>query len=127
MKSDPNWLALPGKILLASLFSGAAMAQTPRPEDAAGFAVCAGCGAFLVIIPLLIIALNIAFLVWVAKDAKARGMDTPALWMIVVLMTSFIGLIVYLFSRPAGNLVPCRQCGKRRLEASAVCPTCGNP
>ena len=103
------------------------MAQTPRPEDAAGFAVCAGCGAFLVIIPLVIIALNIALLVWVAKDAKARGMDTPALWMIVVLMTSFIGLIVYLFSRPAGNLVPCPHCGNRRLEASAVCPTCGNP
>jgi hypothetical protein len=39
--------------------------------------------------------------------------------------TSVIGLIVYLFSRPPGLLVPCPHCGKKRMEGSATCPHCG--
>jgi hypothetical protein len=75
---------------------------------------------------LAIPVLHIALLVWVARDARARGMDGAALWMILVLFTGVIGLIIYVFSRPQGNLVRCPRCGNRKLEASARCPTCGN-
>ncbi|HEX7516049.1 MAG TPA: PLD nuclease N-terminal domain-containing protein [Chthoniobacterales bacterium] len=73
------------------------------------------------------IALSIALLVWVARDAKNRGMDNSVMWMILVFFTSFIGLIIYIFSRPQGNLVACPSCKNKRLEVSAKCPHCGNP
>src|SRR5437867_9530914 len=44
-------------------------------ETAAGCAACGTLGGFMLLIPLGILALNIALLVWVNKDAKARGMD----------------------------------------------------
>jgi len=72
------------------------------------------------------IALNIALLVWVARDAKSRGMDSAVLWMILVMVTGVIGLVIYLFSRPQGDLVKCIHCGNGRLQASAKCPHCGN-
>lgn len=104
------------------------LAQQPQPgEAAAGLAACAGCGTVLIVIPLAFIAINIALLVWVARDARSRGMDTPALWMILVLATSFIGLIIYLLARPQGNLIACPHCGNRRMQVSAICPTCKNP
>ena len=77
-------------------------------------------------IPIIVLALNIALLVWVARDAKSRGMDSAALWMILVMCTSFIGLVIYIFSRPQGALVQCAHCNNNRLEASAKCPHCGN-
>src|SRR5262245_23257118 len=76
-------------------------AQRSRPAspgDPRGFA-CASCVVVL-IIPFAILALNIALLVWVARDAKARGMDSAALWMILVMFTSVIGLLIYILSRP---------------------------
>lgn len=88
---------------------------------AAGCAVC----STVIAIPIAIIVLDIAMLVWVARDAKARGMDSAVLWMILVLFTSFIGLIIYLLSRPQGNTVPCSNCGNKRLQASVKCPHCG--
>jgi hypothetical protein len=105
-------------------------AQPSKPgEDAAACAACGTCGALtggMILIPIVIFALNIALLVWVARDAKARGMDSAVLWMILVMLTSVIGLVIYLFSRPQGNLIACAHCRNRRLEASARCPHCGN-
>ena len=92
-------------------------------EDAAGAAFCAGCGALFIVIPILLIAVHIWMLVWVARDARSRGLD-PAMWVILVVLTSFIGLVVYLFSRPQGNLVTCAHCGNRRMQAGVVCPAC---
>lgn len=92
-------------------------------------AACGTCGAgmgVLILIPVAIFALNIALLVWVARDAKSRGMDSSVLWMALVMFTSVIGLIIYIFSRPQGNLMQCSSCGNNRLQASAKCPHCGN-
>lgn len=105
-------------------------AQGPTPGDeAAACAGCGMCGAFagvMILVPIAIFALNIALLIWVARDAKARGMDSSVLWMVLVLLTGPIGLLIYVFSRPQGNVVPCSHCANRRLEASARCLHCGN-
>jgi len=96
-----------------------------RNDDASPFVAC-GCLGFFGLIMVGMIALNIALLIWVARDAKSRGMDNAVVWMILVMLTGIIGLIIYLFTRPQGNLVPCPQCGNKRLQVSAKCPHCGN-
>ena len=83
-------------------------------------------GGFLIFICIAGFVLNIVLLVWVARDAKARGMDSSVLWMILVMFTGLIGLVIYIFARPQGNLVPCQQCQNKRLEAAVKCPHCGN-
>jgi uncharacterized membrane protein YhaH (DUF805 family) len=100
-----------------------ALAQSSS-DAASGVAGCAMCSTFLAV-PIVIIVLNIALLVWVARDAKARGMDSAVLWMILVMFTSVIGLVIYIFSRPQGNLIRCSNCGNNRLQASVKCPHCG--
>lgn len=99
-------------------------------EACGGLASCGACGGsiFLMIaVPLGIIILNVALLIWVARDAKSRGMDNAVMWMILVMFTSFLGLVIYIFSRPQGDLVQCPNCHNNRLQASAKCPHCGNP
>jgi len=114
-----GWLAM-----CAAVCAGVARAQREpgAPEAAAG---CAVCGT-LIFIPIAILVLNIALLVWVARDAKARGMDSAILWMLLVFFTSVIGLVIYILARPQGNLIRCARCGNQRLQASAACPHCGN-
>ncbi len=113
-------------LLLTSLWRLDALAQPGRAGDeAAAAAACGGCGA-IVFFFVALFALNIALLVWVARDAKARSMDSSVIWMILVMVTGPIGLIIYLFSRPQGNLVLCASCGNRRLQAGVKCPHCGN-
>ena len=94
-------------------------------DDAAGALACAGCGGFFILLILLTFALQIALLVWVARDAKARGMDSAVIWMIFVFLVPVIGLIVYVFSRPQGANVKCPHCNNSRLQTLAVCPYCG--
>ncbi len=116
--------------IAVSLFQfSSAFAQRRPNQDAEAGAACAVCGAgmgAMILVPILLIALNIALLVWVARDAKARGMDNAVLWMALVLFTSVLGLVIYIFSRPQGELAQCPHCGNKRLGSSARCPTCGN-
>jgi uncharacterized membrane protein YhaH (DUF805 family) len=113
------------------------LAQSRSPSDAdaaaaaaASSAASAGCcGGVLVIIFVCValFVLNIAMLVWVARDSKNRGMDNSVMWMILMFFTSLLGLLIYILSRPQGNLVPCPHCNNKRLSVSAKCPHCGNP
>ena len=50
-----------------------------------------------------IFVIQILILVWVYKDAKAKGVENPVLWLILVLLFPLIGLIVYLIVRPKGT------------------------
>lgn len=100
--------------------------QSSGAEEAAALAVCGTCGGTMILLPVLFFALNIALLVWVARDAKSRGMDSAALWMLLVMFTSFIGLLIYIFSRPQGELTQCEHCNNKRLSVSVKCPHCGN-
>ena len=95
-------------------------------EACAGCGLCGGSMVVMVLIPIAIVALNIALLVWVARDAKGRGMDSAVLWMALVMLTGVVGLLIYILSRPQGNLITCPSCGNNRLQASARCPHCGN-
>ena len=112
-----------------------AMSQSRGGPDeacgtAGGCASCGACGAAPVVIIVFFIALivlNIALLVWVARDSKSRGMDNSVMWMILVIFTGVIGLVIYIFSRPQGDLVQCPSCKNNRMQASAKCPHCGNP
>lgn len=127
--------ALPFVFAPTSLFAQrAAPSVSPSYSpggEAATCAACTGCAGgsvlFLIVIVGGLLALSIALLVWVARDAKSRGMDNAVMWMILVFFTNVLGLIIYIFSRPQGNLVPCPSCKNNRLGASAKCPHCGNP
>lgn len=117
-----------------------AIAQTElSPEDiarqqqqaeeavAAGCAVCGGSIVFMVVAAVVLIVLNIALLIWVARDAKNRSMDSSVLWMFLVMFAGPIGFIIYIFSRSQGQLTQCPSCNGKRLQASAKCPHCQNP
>jgi Mn2+/Fe2+ NRAMP family transporter len=97
-----------------------------RGDDAAGAAAACGCLGFFGFIIVAFLAINIALLVWVARDAKNRSMDNSILWMVLVMITGLIGLIIYLCVRPAGNLVPCPHCNNKRMQVSTTCPHCGS-
>jgi uncharacterized membrane protein YhaH (DUF805 family) len=84
--------------------------QMTTEESAKVTAGCAACGGSMFafsIFCIVVFALNVALLVWVARDAKSRGMDSSVLWMVLVMLTSVIGLLIYIFSRPQGNLIRC--------------------
>lgn len=112
------------KAFASALF--AALFLWQRADDAAGAAACFGCASFMVFIVVGVIALHIILLVWVARDAKNRGMDNSVLWMVLVMITGLVGLIIYLCVRPQGSVVECPHCKNKRLQVSAKCPHCGN-
>ena len=107
-------------LLLAASFQG------PSADDTAACGGCLAATGFLFALVIGSLALGIALLVWVAKDAKNRGVDSPILWMILVLFTHVLGLVIYLLSRPGGNLVQCEHCRNLKLQYARVCPHCGN-
>jgi hypothetical protein len=42
-----------------------------------------------------------------------------------VLITHVIGLLIYILTRPKGNLVQCENCRNKKLEYARTCPHCG--
>ena len=110
---------------LALLLAPATLLMAQNDNPAAGCAGCLACGVFPIVMIVAVIALHIAILVWVAKDAKSRGMDNAVLWMILVMVIGVIGLVIYLLARPQGNLTPCPNCHNNRLQVSVRCPHCG--
>jgi hypothetical protein len=100
-----------------------ALMQSSSSQDAAAGLGCCGSVLFLIV---AFVVINVVLLVWVARDAKARGMDGAAIWMLLVFFTGVLGLVVYLFSRPTGHLVSCNSCPNKRLAAARTCPHCGN-
>jgi hypothetical protein len=95
--------------------------------DAAGCAACGVAGVFGVLMIIIAVASTVVWVlvaIWAAKDAKARGMDNSALWVVLILFTGLIGLIIYLVTRPSGELVLCEECGSKRLRESRRCPHC---
>ena len=106
------------------------IAQQRKELEEAADQACAVCGGGILtvaVIFVIFIILSILLLVWVARDAKNRSMDNSVLWMLLVMFTNIIGLVIYLLSRPQGQLVKCSSCNEKRLATSAICPHCQNP
>ncbi len=118
-------LALFGLPLLTTV-ALAQRSSTSDEEAAAGCFACMSGMVFMVGLVVVYIVAVIALWVWVARDAKSRGMDGSMLWMVLVMLTGPLGLIIYIFSRPQGNLIKCPSCSNKRLQSSAKCPQCGN-
>jgi len=88
-----------GLLSLAALAAASAAASVLAEPGDLGYALLAFLvfgGIILFIIGL--IAVWILLAVWVYRDAKKRGMEAT-LWLLLVLLTGFIGLIVYLIVR----------------------------
>lgn len=104
-------------------------AQSSDSEGAASCLACGTCGSFgvltFVVIPVVIFILQIALLIWVVRDSKARSMDNPVVWMIVVFLVPLIGIVVYMFSRPQGTFEGCQHCSAQKLTTVLKCPHCG--
>jgi peptidoglycan/LPS O-acetylase OafA/YrhL len=89
-------------LALVAVFASAALAQNPEPGPDAGFL---GLGAFgavvgcICAVALVAFLINIFILVWVYKDAQARGAD-PTMWLLIVFFTHLVGLIIWLIVRP---------------------------
>lgn len=115
---------------LSSLLTSPLLAQAGNSSSDADIEAaatgCFACGSGLVFIFICVAVFNIALLVWVARDAKSRGMDSSVIWMLLVFFTSLFGLVIYILSRPQGIKRRCLTCGNSRLVASAKCPHCGN-
>ena len=91
--------------LMLLLFGTLALAQPNNPpltDEQATTGLAVGGGFFCVcfiIAALIGFAINIAILVFVYKDAQARGAE-PMLWLILVFFTHLVGLIIWLIVRP---------------------------
>jgi hypothetical protein len=81
---------------------------------------------WFVIFSIAYLVALILMLAWVARDSRSRGVDGGAVWVITVLFTGFVGLLVYLASRPHGILVVCEHCYNKKLNYARLCPHCGH-
>jgi hypothetical protein len=62
---------------------------------------------------------------WVYVDARDRGVRRALLWAFLVLISFFIGLVVYLIARPEERSLQCPSC-EREINGGAYCPHCGH-
>ena len=95
-------------------------------EHGKGAAVACGVGILgCIVVSLVGLAITVFVMVWVFKDAKARGDQNAVLWLVLIFFLSWIGLIVYIVARPKGDLTPCPNCQQKKLHALVKCPHCG--
>jgi uncharacterized oligopeptide transporter (OPT) family protein len=119
-------VSLPLALILNLMLSVTAFAQGGAP------AAC-GCMAGMVIVYLLFIAAIFAIFItvivlifkYIKKDAIARGMPNAnsVCWLALL---GLLGLLIYVLTRPQGNILPCPHCGKGRMQGLPRCPNCGN-
>jgi putative membrane protein insertion efficiency factor len=90
-------------------------------------AACAGgtlwC-AFVIVMGLIGLAIQIFMMVFAFKDAKARGDQNAVLWLVLIFFMHLMGFVVYMIARPKGDLVPCPNCHQKKLAILTKCPHC---
>jgi hypothetical protein len=126
MKNLKNIGAALLSLLLLSL---PILAQRRNADDEAAAAVAA-CGAFAVVyilILLFVLAISIVIIIvifkYIKKDAIARGDNPSKAWFALL---GLLGLLIYVLTRPQGNVMPCPSCGQGRMQGLPRCPNCGN-
>ena len=91
--------------------------QDERLEVAGSLAGAAAVLAFLFLWVLLP--------TWVYVDARERGVRRATLFAFLTVLSSLVGLVVYLISRPdEGKTLTCPGCA-REVNGGAFCPHCG--
>lgn len=54
---------------------------------------------FLFLLPIAYLIVSILISIWVYYDARDRG-EQAAIWLLIVLVANFVGLIIWLIVRP---------------------------
>jgi len=130
MKNRGAFIVFFAALLLCVLFVVTICAQTTssdttEKEIQRAVTGCMACSTGLIVIALIAFVVNIILLVWVARDAKNRGMGSAVGWMLFVFFFGIIALIIYIFSRPKGQIDKCPRCQNSKLTAMTNCPHCG--
>jgi hypothetical protein len=113
----PDGVALGSVYLRREPGAGDHYLMDDRLEVAAGVS-----GAVAV---LAFIFLWILLPTWVYVDGRERGVRRIPLFAFLTVLSSLIGLVVYLISRPdEGKALTCPGCG-REVNGGAFCPHCG--
>jgi len=100
-------------------------AKKHLPEAAAAAAGCAAVWVGCIIVSVGSYVVIIIIMIWAYKDAKSRGDQNAAIWLILIFFAHFIGFVIYLLVRPKGTLVPCANCQNSKMESLTKCPHCG--
>ncbi len=98
LKNLQRGLFIVGLIILGLL-------ALPETVAAQGEAFAAGIVGLVIFIYIVIFIVIILIAIWVYRDAESRGMS-GVLWLIVVLVGSIIGLIIYLVIRRDHPVLP---------------------
>lgn len=113
--------------LFLSLLLGPALPALAQNDAAA----CGVVGAAIVVYLLFLlfaVAVGVTIVViifkYIKKDAISRGDSPGKAWFALL---GLIGLLIYLLTRPQGNLLPCPHCRANRMQGLPRCPHCGNP
>ncbi|HEY0429583.1 MAG TPA: hypothetical protein VGC76_17515 [Pyrinomonadaceae bacterium] len=119
-------------LLSLLLLSLPIFAQRRNDADDTAAAACGtvGCGAFAIVYLLIIlvmlggaVAIVIFIFKYIKKDAIARGDNPNKSWFALL---GLLGLLIYVLTRPQGNVMPCPSCGQPRMQGLPRCPHCGN-
>lgn len=81
-----------------------------------------GGAVILMVLALLSVCL---IALWVHRDAKSRGLEAGVWTLVVILVPSLLGLLLYLLVGRRESRRPCPACGAAVPEASAFCGYCG--
>lgn len=79
----------------------------------------------VVLLTIAVIALTVLICVWTYRDAQNKGMNAILWTLVVLLVPSCIGLIVYLIVRMDAKKVTCSKCMKAVSGNSKYCSNCG--
>lgn len=79
-----------------------------------------------VLLPFMYLLVSVLVGIWVIKDCRNRSMGNlvGVIWMLMIFPFNLIALIIYLGSRPSGNLIACRRCQNLKLAHVLKCPHC---
>jgi|SRR5436190_2539393 len=121
-----------GRFLLPCLMIlGYAVAAFAGADDDAAACGVMGCG-LVVWLVMMVVMLGIGVTVivlifkFIKRDAISRGMPNANSipWLALL---GLVGLVIYLLTRPQGDVLPCPHCNQGRMQGLQFCPHCGQP